>query len=844
MASSGTGAAPHNLSVELTTFIGREREIAQVLGFLARTRLLTLIGAGGAGKSRLAFRVAAKALADFPGGVWAVELASLSEPGLVAQRVAAVLRVPEQSARDVAATLADALRGKPVLLVLDNCEHVAAAAAALAGMLLRECPDLRVLATSRIPLSVPGETLWRVPSLTLPASVDAPSAGDAALTAEAARSEAVRLFVERAQAVDSAFTLEPGNAAGVVQICRRLDGMPLAIELAAARAGVLSPAQIASRLDDRFRLLTGGTAAALPRHQTLRGTMEWSYALLGPRERTVLRRLAAFAGGWTLEAAESVCAGEDVPPGDVLDALSRLVDGSLVIASTRRGEARYRLLETVRQYGAERLAEAGEEAQVRRRHLEWYLPFAEEGDRGLRGPDEARWMGRLEREHDNLLAALDYAKLCEDGGEAEARLAGALEWFWHIAGYWTAGRARLEGVLARGADDPALLPKVYVGAARLAYRAGDRRRARTLCGEGLELSRRVGNRLGEGCCLLWLGILAMEDGDPRRARPLLEASLEIYRELGNRWWTVEALSFLGALAVMGGDYDEARRLHEASLAVARETGNLNNITTALRNLAHLALRRGDDAQAAAYYSESLLRCRNAEIVVVDPGPVPAPMPEVGGPALPVLQPGVITECLDGLARVACERRAYEPAARLFGATEACFERLGGGLPLWSDKAEHDRYLAAARSAMGDAAFAAARESGRAMTLHQAIDYALSITATAPSHAATPHPGREAPVRDPAHVRIIKGAREQAHTGSVAPGPETAAGSLTAREREVARLVARGLTNREIAAALVVTERTAETHVQNILNKLSFNSRAQVAAWAVRQGLAAPDARTP
>ncbi|HKX19647.1 MAG TPA: LuxR C-terminal-related transcriptional regulator [bacterium] len=808
MTLSRADGGLHNIPTELTTFVGREREITHVSRFLARTRFLTLIGAGGAGKSRLAFRAAARALAEFPDGVWAVELASLAEPALVPQRVAVVLKVPEQSARDVAATLADALRGKSVLLVLDNCEHVAAATAALAGVLLRECPDLRVLATSRIPLSVPGETLWRVPSLTLPAS------SDVASPREAAHSEAVRLFVERARAVDPAFALEPVNAADVVQICRRLDGVPLAIELAAARAGVLSPAQIAARLDDRFRLLTGGTTGALPRHQTLRATMEWSYGLLGARERTVLRRLAVFAGGWTLEAAESIC-GEDILPGDVLDSVGRLVDGSLVIASTREGEARYRLLETVLQYGRERLAESGEEAQVCRRHLEWYVPFAEQCDRGLRGADEALWMGRLEREHDNLLAALDYAKLCDDGGAAEARLARALEWFWHVAGYWTGGRARLDGVLARGVEDQALLPKVYVGAVRLAYRMGDRCRARSLCDEGLALSRRVGDRLGEGCCLIWLGILAMEDENPDRARPLLEGSLDIFRELGNRWWTVEALSFLGALAVMSGAYDEARRLHEASLAVARETGNLNNVTTALRNLAHLALRRGDDQQAAAYYSESLLRCRTTAVVtvVVDSRPVTGSGPRGGAPSQPVLQPGVITECLDGLARVACERRAYEPAARLFGATEACLERLGGGLPLWSDKAEHDRYLAVAQSAMGDGAFAAARESGRTMTLHQAIDFALSAAA-----------GTTSAVRGDA------------------PGREAAAGPLTAREREVAALVAQGLTNREIAAALVVTERTAETHVQNILNKLGFSTRAHVAAWAVEQGLKQPRSR--
>jgi predicted ATPase/DNA-binding CsgD family transcriptional regulator len=802
----------HNLPAELTTFVGREREIAQIGRFVSRARLLTLIGAGGAGKSRLAFRVAGRLVQDFAGGVWLVELASLADAALVPHRVAAALNVPEQPGRAVVDALADALSRSALLLVLDNCEHLAAACGALAASLLRTCPDLRILATSRVPLGVPGETLWRVPSLSLP------TGGGITSLDEARRSEAVCLFVERAQSGEPGFALTSANASAVVQICRRLDGMPLAIELAAARASVLSPAQILTRLDDRFRFLTQGAAAVLPRHQTLRATMDWSYGLLGEAERALLRRLSVFAGGWTLEAAEAICGGDAVAAADVLDALGRLVDGSLVIASTATGTARYRLLETVRQYGGERLLEAGDAALVRGRHLDWYLALAEDADAGLRGPNEAVWLARLESEHDNLLAALDHARGRGDG-IMEARLARALEWFWHIVGYWTEGRARLESVLARGVAEETLLPKVYVGAARLAYRMGDRRSARTLCEQGLALSRRVADRLGEACCVLWLGILAMEDGELERARPLLESSLEIYQTLGDNWWKVEALSFLGTLAAMRGAYDEARRLHEESLAVARETANRNNITTALRNLAHLALRRGDDDQAAAFYSESLRLCRNAEVVTVVVES--APFVERGALISPAqLLPGVITECLDGLARVACERRAYEPAARLFGATEASMEGLGGRLPLWSDISEHERYVDAARAALGPAGFAGARNAGRAMTLEQAVDYALAVTA-----GIMPRGGG-------------KGQAPRKPPGGRAPVPA----ALTAREREVAALVADGLTNREIAAALVVTERTAETHVQNILNKLAFSSRAQVAAWAVEQGLKKPAPR--
>lgn len=801
MTSSGTGPAPHNLPAELTTFIGRRREIAQVKAFVSRTRLLTLIGAGGAGKSRLALRVATELVESVPDGAWIVELASLADPALVPQRTAAALDVPEQPGRGVDETLVEALRSKSLLLVLDNCEHLAETCADLAGRLLRSCPNLRILATSRTPLGVPGETLWRVPSLSLPDPAGAASVD------EVERSEAVRLFVERARAGDPAFALTPDNAAAVAQVCHRLDGMPLAIELAAARTNVLSVEQIAARLDDRFGLLTGGSAAGLPRHQTLRATMEWSDGLLAERERTVLRRLSVFAGGWTLDAAEAVCAGDGVERAEVLDALSRLVDGSLVIAETRHGAARYWMLETVRQYGRDRSAGTDDADRTRRRHLAWYLALAEEADEGLRGPHEALWLGRLETEHDNLLAALDCARTGADGEQAEVRLVRALEWFWHIVGYWTEGRARLEAVLARAGGASALLPKVFVGATRLAYRQGDRLRARARCEEGLAVSRRVGDRSGEACCLLWLGILAMVEDDVDRAAPLLEESLALYRALQDGWWTVEALSFLGSLAVMRGDYDRARALHEESLAVARQTGNRNNITTALRNLGHLALRRGDDERAAAYYSESLQLCRNAEIVTVVVDSREPLEGRSGAPAV-LLLPGVITECLDGLARVACVRGAYEDAAALFGAAEASLESLGGQLPLWSDIAEHDRYTAAARTALGDARFAAARAQGRAMTLAQAVDFALAATAGSPP-----------PVR--------------------AGRPAGDAGALTAREREVAGLVAQGLTNREIAAALVVAERTAETHVQNILNKLGFGSRAQIAAWAAERGLTKP-----
>jgi non-specific serine/threonine protein kinase len=765
---------PHNLPVQLTSFVGREREIAQVKGFLSTTRLLTLTGAGGAGKSRLAFQAAAAALDDFADGVWAVELASIADGALVPPAVASMLSVSEQPGRPISDTLADYLRPRALLLVLDNCEHLRGSCAQLVNALLLECPAVRILATSRVPLSVPGETLWRVPSLSLPDMRRVPSFD------YIRPYEAVRLFVERARSVEPAFELASDNAPTVAEVCRHLDGIPLAIELAAARIRVLSVEQIAARLGDRFRLLTGGSPSALPRHQTLRATMDWSYGLLPANERVLLRRLSVFAGGWTLDAAEAVCSGGGIDPTAVLDLLAQLVDNSLVVVEMQRVQTRYRMLETVREYGRTRLREAEELDTIRRRHRDWYLDLAEQADARLRGPEEDAWLTRLEADHDNLRAAMEWSKGQAGGAEAELRLARALEWFWYLLGHWSEGRARLEEVIARSAD-AALpgLPKVLVGTVRLAYRQGDIGRAKMLCDRGLALCRQLGDKPGAAQFLVWSAIIAIAEAHHQDAAPLVEEALALCREVGDRWWAVEALAILGTLAMIRGDYERASDSHTESLAISRETGNTNNMTYALRGLGVLAVRQGDWRRAMTHYTECLRLCR-------------------GG----VKTPGVIAECLEGMARAASLQSAHERAAILFGAAEALFQLLGGHLPLWADEAGHDRYVASTRGGLGETAFAAAWERGRAMTLDQAVDHALAT--------------------EPAPSKIRGGAA-----------------LLTVREREVAALVAHGLTNRQIAAKLVVTERTAETHVQNILNKLGFTSRAQVAAWAAEQGLSTP-----
>ena len=690
-------ARPNNLPIQLTSFVGRAREIAQIKGLLGEARLVTLTGSGGAGKTRLALQVGAEIVEAYPDGVWLAELAPIADPALVQKTVASALNVREQPGRDMTETLVDALRPRVLLLILDNCEHLLAAIAELAHALLRECPTLRILGTSRVPLSVPGEMLWRVPSLSLPDPGRLPPLD------HVQQYEAMRLFAERARSVDPAFALTSDNARVVAEVCQRLDGIPLAIELAAARTRILAVEQIAARLHDRFRLLTGGIPSALPRHQTLRATMDWSYGLLAEIERVLLRRLSVFAGGWTLEAAEVICSGDGVESANVLDLLARLADNSLVVVETQHGETRYRLLETVKQYGQDRLHEAGEAAAVRRRHRDWYLELGEQADVKLRGLEEDVWLKRLETEHDNIRVAMQWSKADAGGAEAELRFARALEWFWYLLGHWSEGRARLEEALARSTDaSPSTLSKVFIGAARLAYRQGDRARTQALCEKGLALCRELGDKGGIAKFLIWLGIVALAEADYKRAAPLLENSLALCREIGDKWWAVEALALLGALAAMQGHYERAAALHLESLAVSRQTGSTHNITTALRNLGYLALRQGDYARAASCFMESLSLCRE------------------------VRTPGVITECLEGLARAACARAEYNQAARLFGAVEGLFEALGGQLPFYEfDRSDHDRCMISTQVELGAAVFAATWAEGRAMTLEQAIEYALT-----------------------------------------------------------------------------------------------------------------------
>jgi predicted ATPase len=580
---------PNNLPLELSSFVGREKELAEVKRLLENTRLLTLTGSGGCGKTRLALAAAGELVEDFEDGVWLVDLAPLADPSLVPQAVASSLGVREQPGRSPTETLSDYLGSKKVLLVLDNCEHLIQACAELSEALLRSCPELWVLATSREALSLTGEVAWPVPSLSLPELrrlLDIESLP---------QYESARLFVERTAAVKPTFALTEQNAPAVAQVCYRLDGIPLAIELAAARTKVLSVEEISERLDDSFRLLAAGSRTAMPRQRTLHATMDWSHELLSREERVIFRRLAVFSGGFSLEAAESVCVGEDLEWDEVLDLLSQLVDKSLVTGWERGSETRYRLLETVRQYGWEKLSESGETGQVRERHAGYYLALAQEAEAELKGERQVAWLERLEREHDNLRAAMAWL-LGRGGSEEAARLGWALWLFWGIRAHFAEGRRSMEQALsAKGsaAMSASSRAKALYVEGMMANYQGDHLSAEPLVEESLGLFKKLEDRLGTAYALSNAGYVALGQGQYQRAITLIEEAVDLFLEEGEKWGAAIELGFLAVAWRNRGDHGRAKRLAERGLALSREVGERQTITAALYTLAILAQAERD-----------------------------------------------------------------------------------------------------------------------------------------------------------------------------------------------------------------------------------------------------------
>ena len=640
---------PNNLPRQLTTFIGREREIAEAKRLLAETHLLTITGPGGSGKTRLSLEIGARLLSEYPDGVWLVEFAHLADPARVPQVLATALSVREEADRPLLVTLVDHLRPKRVLLLLDNCEHLIDACAGLADTLLRGCPEVKILPSSREALGLTGEVVFRVPPLSLPDSRIVPA------LERLAEYEAVRLFVDRAIAVKPDFTLTDDTAAAVVQICRRLDGIPLAIELAAARVRTLSVQQITAHLDERFRLLTGGSRTALPRHQTLRGLIDWSYGLLSEAERELFRRVSVFVGGWTLEASVAVCAGVDVDRYDIVELLGRLVDKSLCLIDGEGSDPRYRLLETIRQYGFEKLAETSEGQVVRARHRDFYLGFAEDAEPRLQGPEQVAWLQRLEADHDNLRAALRWSLDCDET-EAALRLGSALSLFWDTHGYVREGREWLDELLAHARERPTstvttrrALGKVLDAASRTrarwsefpqatefltqglavwrelgdkrgiaealnnlavgATQSGDRVRARVLVAESLALFRELSDKRGTAHALNNLAEILRGEGDLPGARALFEESVPLFEAIEERRGLSHALDNLGGILTAQGDYGPAEALYSRSRRLAEELGDNHAVATALRSLGGVAHHRGDHERARSFYEDSVARFR-------------------------------------------------------------------------------------------------------------------------------------------------------------------------------------------------------------------------------------------
>jgi predicted ATPase/DNA-binding CsgD family transcriptional regulator len=781
------------------------------------TRLLTLTGAGGVGKTRLALRLASKCQSAFQDGVWLVALEALGDPALVPQTLAEVVGVEEEAGRPLMATLAGALQRQRALLLLDNCEHLLDACARLTDTLLRACPQLTILATSREPLGVPGEVTWRVPPLAVP------EASHSAAVEALAPVESVALFVERARAALPSFRLTAQNAGTVATICRRLDGIPLALELAAARVRALAPDELLARLDDLFQVLTGGSRTALPRQQTLRAAVDWSYSLLTEAEQRLFRRLAVFASGFTLAGAETVCAGDPVEARDVLALVTSLVDKSLVVAENRGAGQRYRLLETMRQYAEDRLRQAGEDTALRDRHLDWCVALAHGASESERSRDTARFHEALKRynaEADNVRAALVWGASTPDGASRALNVlasiilaprptqAETVRWLETLLDAAPA-RTRLRASALLRLDHLKRLRHDFAGA-RVAVEE-----ARAIAGE-------IGDEELATTAAARSALVAANLGEYASAVAALERCLGRARERGNWTWVEGFARDLGGIAIAMGDLPRARAAlaesRDAGIAhgsrytvrprlfltiVDRLSGNLRAARTALEALcAEVGAWNAERSQfdrflfheparwALANMARDEGRFDEARRLLVQSLDDLLRQGEVGQLSNPTCMAGLLDMAAGRLARGVTVVAACAPPAGPIGTVHVPEVRLEAPL-----------FLERARAALGHASYEAAWAHGQSMTHREAVELALAESA-APPNARQPVPG-----------------------------------ALSSREMQVVKLVARGLTNREIAAELVVTEHTAMRHVEHILSKLSLRNRTQVTAWAVAHGVA-------
>ncbi|GAB2837532.1 LuxR family transcriptional regulator [Actinoallomurus bryophytorum] len=763
-----------NLPADVTSYIGQRRLVSEARRLISAARLLTFTGPGGIGKSRLSLRVATEVRRAFSDGVWIVELADLTDEELVGRTVATTLGLRDQSDEPPIDVLLDYLADKQTLLVLDNCEHLLDGAAILARKLLSGAPQLRIIATSRQPLCVEGEHVLQVPPLTTPA----PDADCS--PASLAHYEAVALFAERAKAASAAFAITAENGPQVALLCRRLAGIPLAIELAAVRVRSLPLEQIVSRLNDRFA--AGTSRATPPRQRTLRAAIDWSFDLCAPAEQTMWARMSVFAGGFELEDAEQVCAGDGIGSDEVFDLVAGLVDKSILL---REGH-RYLQLEPIHAYGAELLKRSGHETELRTRHQDWYRRLAARADDGWLGPDQIEWLARLQRDKGNIRAALTFC--LEESGRPGTAL-GFVSSLWNywifIFGSYTEGRDYLDRALALDTEPSTERAKALWVDAWFALRRGEIDAAADLLAESRLIAERLQDTDALAVTTHFRGLIAFFRGEVPDAVTLLEEARDRYRaedSTAGRWM---ALCHLVMATSTMGDYEEADAYGAQCMEMCETHSAYLSRSNALWAMGYGRWLRGDQQRAAAFLVDGLRAMRTT------------------GDAWGV------AECLEVLAWIAVADGRYERGARLLGAAQAAWRSIGASIPgMRFLVASHDRYEAVLRERLGAGRFAEALRAGGESGLEEAAAFALD-------EATTPDPAA-------------------AGQGMKQP--------LTRREMEIAELVAKGLRNKDIASTLVIAQRTAEGHVERILQKLGFTSRVQIARWVAERTAADPDHR--
>ncbi len=802
----------YSLPVPLTQLIGREHAIDDVLTLLRQSnvRLLTLTGSGGIGKTRLAIQVATELLHDFADGVCFVPLALINDPELVLPTIAQTLGLREKREQSAQEQLHMHLRTQRILLVLDNYEQVEATAPLLVEI-LASCPLLKILVTSRSILHVQGEQEYPVALLALPH----PTTNSDILTQYAS----VALFLDRVRASKPYFQITPANASVIAEICIRLDGLPLAIELAAARLNVLSVEQIAMRLNEAWRLLTSDSKTALPRHQTLRATIEWSYSLLSEQERTLFRRLCVFAGSWTLEAVENICADSEIEEEHVLELLSHLIDKSLLHTQERNGVVRYWMLQLIQQFGQEKLEAGDEAANIRTRHRDWYLWLAEQAAPELVGRQQAAWLDSLEVEHDNIRLALRWS-LEQREGEKAAGIGVSIWLFWLLRGYLREAQQWLTRTLAELPEPTSVRAKVLWATGIISGRLGDSSRATSLLEESLHMWRILGDKKGIASTLSSIGVGALSHGDYEQAMIHFEEGFPLLLEVGDTQGAAVALSSLGVIHFYRGNHEQARSLCEESLALCRDVGDVRGIAATLVNLAMMSLERGNYEHAKKLCEESL----SLRQQVGDKGGYAHTLAMLGRVAFfqhryeqatlyykesLVLRQELeendgVAAALEGLAGIRAVHRQVRGAITMLSVAEVLRATTYTTLsPV--DRAFKERVLATIRAEMSERDFTATWDEGRSLTPEQALAFQEPLTL---------------PIAQSPLVHAIS-----------AP-PLSDANELTAREMEVLRLVAQGLADKEVAGRLMISPRTVQGHVRSIYNKLNINSRSSATRYAI------------